>query len=189
VFAPKSWPFFFLWVINPLLWCLNVHPPLVCPLLAKYLVPTSQSIWWTDTHIATRIWKTIGRGGCGGVDFELSRVITLFFVIRIWVFLSWVCVSQKFSKHSASKLSTTQFNLASYNFQVHVHHHFFSSSFDKFLSLSKFYFIVLTNGCVLILTWCFTLKLNFLWMFSSRQFVGRFLIIDKDRFILCCLVQ
>ncbi len=112
--------------------------------------------------------------GGWGVDFELSRV-KLFFVIRIWVVLvSWVCVHFRSFQTMKCKQACqpTQFNLASYNLQVHDHHQKKNSSFFSWALLTSFYLysnfccIVISSGCWIILTWC----LVPIWNFSVNVF-------------------
>ncbi len=114
--------------------------------------------------------------------------------------MSWVCAFQKFSKHSASELSTTQFNLASYNLQVHDHHHFLLS----LKVLMSFY--LYQNFVALLLAWVCD-HFNMVFGLGTRLSVNAFkrticrevphLLIKTDSYfavwssnpIVCCLME
>ncbi len=162
---------FWLWVINP------------SPLVLKHSSPFSLSIVGThtcyphhkasseQTHIATRIWKTVG-----GVDFELSGVD--FFVLRIWVLCHGYVHYRSFQNTVQASCQPPNSILLpiTCRFMPIIIFCSFSRCFDEFLSLPKFCCTVISSGCVIILTWCLVLVWDFLWMLSSRQFVGKFFI-------------
>jgi len=66
---------------DPLLWCLNVHLPLVWPLLAQLLgTHITKHLVNRHTRIITRIFKTIGKGGV----WILNLLKWIFFVTKIY---------------------------------------------------------------------------------------------------------